>query len=138
MPSAPLPSEVVALIEKPNPAVIATLRPDGSPHSTPTWYDWDDGHVLFNMDEGRRRLRYMQADPRVALSVMDDENWYLQVSLFGRIVRTEKDEELKGADRLALRYTGGQFGARDAKRVNAWMEVERWFGWSGSEPWPSR
>jgi PPOX class probable F420-dependent enzyme len=138
VPPAPLPPDAVELIQKPNHAVIGSLRPDGSPHTTPTWYDWDDGHVLLNMDENRRRLRYMEADPRVSLSVLADENWYLQVTLFGRIDRIEKDNELKGADRLALRYTGEPFGAREAKRVNAWMKVDSWFGWSGSEPWPSR
>jgi PPOX class probable F420-dependent enzyme len=138
MPSAPLPPEALELLRRPNPSVIATLRPDGSPRTVATWYDWDDGHVLFNMDENRRRLGFMQADPRVSVTVLDDENWYRHVSLYGRIVRIEKDEELKGADRLALRYTGEPFGARDAKRYTAWMEVESWFGWSGSEPWPSR
>lgn len=138
MPAAPLPPEVVELVRRPNPAVIASLRPDGSPQSTPTWYDWDEGEVLLNMDENRRRRGYMERDPRVSLTVLDDENWYRQVSLFGRISRIEKDEGLEGADRLAMRYTGEPFGARDARRYNAWMKVERWFGWSGSEPWPGR
>ena len=39
MPLVPVPAEVDAFLRLPNPAVIATLRPDGSPHSVPTWYD---------------------------------------------------------------------------------------------------
>jgi PPOX class probable F420-dependent enzyme len=137
MPPAPLPTEVVELLRRVNPAVVVTLRPDGSPHSVANWYDWDDGQVLMNMDAGRRRLRHMQADPRVALTVLDNENWYRQVSLFGEIVRIEPDTELTGADRLAIRYTGSPFSARDAQRVSAWMDVKSWHGWEGSAPWPS-
>lgn len=138
MPPAPLPSEVVELVRRPNPAVIATLRSDGSPHTVATWYDWEDGHVLLNMDESRLRLRFMRSDPRVALTVLDDESWYRHVSLIGGIVRIEEDAELKDIDRLAIRYTGAPFRKREARRVSAWMKVEAWHGWSGSEPWPSR
>lgn len=138
MPPAPLPSEVVELLRRPNPAVIASLRPDGSPHTVATWYDWEDGHVLLNMDASRRRLRFMQADPRVALTALDVDGWYRHVSLHGLVVRIEQDTELRDIDRLAIRYTGAPFSRRDARRYSAWMKVEAWHGWEGSEPWPRR
>lgn len=138
MPPPPLPSEVVDLLRRPNPAVVASLRPDGSPHTVATWYDWEDGRVLLNMDESRLRLRFMQRDPRVALTVLDDEGWYRHVSVIGRIVRIERDTELRDIDRLAVRYTGKPFRSRDARRYSAWMTVEAWHAWSGSGPWPGR
>lgn len=129
MPEAPVPPEVDAFLRKPNPALIATLRPDGSPHTVATWYDWDDGRVLVNMDESRLRLRFMRGDPRVSLTVLDEASWYTHVSLLGRVVSLEEDRDLAGIDRLAIRYTGRPFSRRDAKRVNAWVEVERWHSW---------
>ena len=57
VPPVPVPPEVEAFLARPNPAVVATLRPDGSPHTVPTWYDWEDGRALLNMDESRLRLR---------------------------------------------------------------------------------
>ena len=138
MPPAPLPSEVVEFVRRPNSAVIASLRSDGSPHTVATWYDWEDGHVLLNMDVSRRRLRFMRADPRVALTVLDGESWYRHVSLLGLIVRIEEDAQLGDIDRLAMRYTGAPFRARDARRYSAWMKVEAWHGWEGSQPWPRR
>ena len=45
MPSVPVPPEVDAFLARANPAVVATLRADGSPHTVPTWYDWDAGRV---------------------------------------------------------------------------------------------
>jgi len=67
VPPVPLPPELDEFLSRPNPAVIATLRPDGSPHTVPTWYDWEDGRVLLNMDESRLRLRFLRRDPRAAL-----------------------------------------------------------------------
>ncbi|MGA8466694.1 MAG: pyridoxamine 5'-phosphate oxidase family protein, partial [Trebonia sp.] len=52
MSKPPLPDAAVAMLRKPNPAVITTLRRDGQPVATATWYLWDDGRVLVNMDEG--------------------------------------------------------------------------------------
>ena len=135
MPPPPLPPEVVELLRRPNPAVVASLRADGSPHTVATWYDLDEGQVLLNMDASRLRLRHMRADPRVALTVLD-EDWYRHVSLLGTIVRLEEDPELVGIDRLALRYTGSPFRRRDAHRFSAWMEIQAWHAWHGSRPWP--
>jgi Transposase, Mutator family/Pyridoxamine 5'-phosphate oxidase len=71
MSKPPFPEAAVAMPRKPNPAVITTLRRDGQPVSTATWYLWDDGQVLVNMDEGRKRLEHMRNDPLVALDVLD-------------------------------------------------------------------
>ena len=129
MPGLPVPPEVDEFLSRPNPAVVATLRPDGSPHTAATWYDWEDGRVLLNMDESRLRLRYMRANPAVALTVLGDDSWYHQITLLGRVVSIEDDPELTGIDRLSVRYYGEPFHNRDARRVTAWMEPERWTGW---------
>ena len=83
MPKPPLPDELDALLREPNPAVIATLKPDGAPHSVATWYLWEDGRVLVNMDDTRARLDYLRSDPRVSLTVLDADDWYRHVSLRG-------------------------------------------------------
>jgi PPOX class probable F420-dependent enzyme len=129
MPRVPVPPELDAFLAEPNPAVVATVSPSGAPHTAATWYDWEDGRVFLNMDESRLRLRYMRANPAVALTVLGTDSWYEQVTLLGRIVSIEADPELAGIDRLAIRYDGQPFGKRDARRVSAWMEPERWTGW---------
>ena len=136
MPRVPVPKEVSEFLARPNPAVIATLRPDGAPHSVPTWYDWDGGRVLVNMAESRLRLAFLRRDPRAALTVLDDGSWYKHVSLIGRVTGIAVDTQLRDIDRLARRYTGEPFGNREATRVSAWFVPDRWHGWSGSSPWP--
>jgi PPOX class probable F420-dependent enzyme len=129
MPLVPVPPEVDAFLAKPNPAVVGTVSPSGAPHTAATWYDWEDGRVLLNMDESRLRLRYLRANPSVALTVLGDDDWYAQVTLLGRVVSLADDPDLAGIDRLAMRYTGRPFAKRDAIRVSAWMEPERWTAW---------
>lgn len=125
----PVPPEVDEFLRQPNPSVIATLRPDGSPHTAATWYDWDDGSVLLNMAASRVRLRFMHHDGRVALTVLDRDSWYRHISLLGRIVSIENDPDLVAIDRLAVRYTGKPFRTRDQKRVSAWLQAEEWHAW---------
>jgi len=129
MPRPPVPPEIEAFLREPNPAVVATLRADGSPHSVATWYDWVDGLVLLNMDASRVRLGHLRRDPRVSLTVLDKDSWYTHVTLTGVVERLVEDTELADIDRLALRYQGNPFRNRAAQRVSAWMRPESWYRW---------
>lgn len=129
MSNPPLPEAAVAMLQKPNPAVITTLRSDGQPVSTATWYLWDDGRVLVNMDEGRKRLDHIRNDPRVTLTALDEGNWYTHISIIGRVTELRDDEGLADIDRLAQHYLGKEYPTRDRARVSAWIEIDRWHGW---------
>jgi PPOX class probable F420-dependent enzyme len=129
MPKPPLPAELDELLKRPNPAVIATLKPDGAPHTVATWYLWEDGRVLVNMDEGRARLEYLRRDPRVSLTVLDGDDWYHHVSLRGRVVALEDDRDLVEIDRLSQHYRGAPYRNRERGRVSAWIEVATWHAW---------
>jgi PPOX class probable F420-dependent enzyme len=135
MPRPPLPQTLVEFLSQPNPSVIASLEPDGRPHTAATWYAWDDGRVLVNMDATRKRLDNMRADPRVSITVMGNGSWYQQVTLRGRIAEIADDTGLEGIDRLSTHYTGDAYARRDQQRVNAWIEVESWYGWLNGRPW---
>jgi PPOX class probable F420-dependent enzyme len=129
----PVPPDVSAFLAKPNPAVVGTVRPDGSPHTMATWYDWEDGRVLLNMEDSRVRLDYIRANPRISLTVLEDGNWYHHVTLIGTVVSIEEDPEMHDIDRLSLRYTGRAYPKRDRARFSAWMVPEQWHAWPLSE-----
>ena len=137
MASPPVPPEIQAFLQEANPAVIATLHDDGSPHTVATWYLWDTGRVLVNMDGARRRLAHLRRDPRVSITVLgaDADGWYRHVTLEGRAVSIEPDPELDDIDRLARHYTASPFGTRGRSRVSAWIEVDSWHAWAGARPW---
>ncbi|MFC8708841.1 PPOX class F420-dependent oxidoreductase [Streptomyces sp. NPDC057197] len=129
MSKPPLPAEAVALLRRPNPCVMATLRADGAPVSTPTWYVWDDPRVLISLDEGRVRLGHLRRDPRVTLTVLNGDDWYTHVTLIGRVAELSPDDGLADIDRIARHYTGEPYPDRVRPRVSAWIEVDRWHGW---------
>jgi len=126
MPPAPLPAEVVETLKRPNAAVIATVRSDGAPYTAATWYDWDDGRILVNMDSERLRLKHMRRDQRVAVTVIDLEDWYRAVTVLGKVAELRDDEGLVDIDRLSQRYRGTPYWNRERKRVTALIEPERW------------
>ena len=133
MPQPPLPDRVLELLSQPNPAVITTLRPDGQPVSVATWYLVEDGRVLVNMDEGRKRLDHLRNDPRVTLTALKEGDWYTHVSVQGRVVEMHDDAELVDIDRLSRHYLGRAYPDRDRGRVSAWIEIDRWHGWGAAD-----
>src|SRR3954462_5639752 len=108
MPNPPLPAELQAMLDNPNPAVIGTVAPDGAPNTVATWYVWEDGRALVNMDEGRRRLEYLRDDPRVSLTVLDGDEGYRHIPLHGRVT-LEDDADLHDIARIARHYTGDRY-----------------------------
>jgi PPOX class probable F420-dependent enzyme len=139
MSKPPLSAAAVAMLRKPNPAVITTLRRDGQPVAVATWYLWDDGRLLVSMEPGRKRLEYMRDDPRVALDVLDEADWLTHVSLTGHIDEIREDPDLADIDRLSKHYTGQSYADRVHagrsysdrvhERVSAWITVDSWHGW---------
>lgn len=133
MPTPPLPEHVRELLARPNPAVVATLGADGRPVSVATWYLLEeDGRILLNMDEGRKRLAHLRRDPRVSLTALDADGWYTHVSLQGRVTEMRDDAGLVDIDRLAEHYTGKPYSNRERGRVSARMEIDRWHGWGAA------
>ncbi len=131
MPTGAPPPEVLAFVRRPNHAVLASLRADGSPHTAPTWYLLeDDGTILLSAAVGRVRLRHLERDPRVSLSVIDPVDHDRHVSLMGRIVRTAPDPTIADMDRISHHYIGAPHPRRDVPRVSAWLHVDAWHGWN--------
>jgi PPOX class probable F420-dependent enzyme len=132
MPTTPVPESVEEFLREPHIAVVATLKADGTPHTAATWYDWEDGQLLLNMDHSRLRLTHLRRDPRVSVTVLDRDDWYRHITLSGRVVEIHDDVGLADIDRLAYRYIGEAYKTRDSARVSAWVAVERWHGWDAS------
>jgi PPOX class probable F420-dependent enzyme len=94
-----------AFLESPFVGVVTDLRPDGSPHSTIVWVDVDEGGVSFNTAWPRAKPRYISANPRVSLVVVDpgDPYRWISVSGTGELVDEGANDQI---DRLAKKYVG--------------------------------
>jgi PPOX class probable F420-dependent enzyme len=102
--TATIPDGVRQLLEGKNFAHFVTLYPDGSPQVTVVWVDYDGKHILVNTAEGRVKPRNVRRDPRVALSVANQENPYQMASIRGRVVDITHDGADEHIDKLAKKY----------------------------------
>ena len=95
------------LQEKKPLAHLATVMPDGSPQSTPVWFDFVDGKIRVNSALGRVKVRNMKLGAKVALSITDPDNSDRYVQLRGTVTRVRQDEVAAAhIDRLAHKYLG--------------------------------
>jgi PPOX class probable F420-dependent enzyme len=94
-----------AFLEQPFVGVVTDLRPDGSPHSTVVWVDVDDEGVSFNTAWPRAKPRYLEADPRASLTVVDPGDPYRWLTVEGRVTLVEEGANDQ-IDRLSEKYTG--------------------------------
>ncbi|WIV68289.1 PPOX class F420-dependent oxidoreductase [Natrialbaceae archaeon AArc-T1-2] len=103
-----IPADVQDVFEKRTFAHIATVLPDGSPHSTPVWvdYDADADRLLVNTERGRRKEKNVRNDPRVAISMTDPDDPYRMLSVTGEVDEVTTDGAREHIDELSERYTG--------------------------------
>lgn len=94
------------LLEKPIVVTVATISPDGTPHSAVVWRIYEDGYILFTSDYGSRKYKNMLANPNVSILAIDPQNSgrYLEIGGVVEDVREEGAEAL--LDRLAKFYQG--------------------------------
>lgn len=98
--------KVKTFLEKPNFAVLATHSQSGRIQATPIWFLRDGGEILINTSAGRKKLHNMEANPRVALVIVDRENPYQYVEIQGRVNKFDKENGPRDIDRLSQRYHG--------------------------------
>jgi PPOX class probable F420-dependent enzyme len=98
----------VKLLQEPLLADFVTLMSDGSPQVTPVWVDVEpDGrHVLINTAEGRLKAKNTERDPRVALSIVDNQNPYRTVEVRGRVTERRHEGADAHIDAMAKKYLG--------------------------------
>jgi PPOX class probable F420-dependent enzyme len=112
-------------VQKPYIATLATVRADGSPHTAPVWYVYEDGAFLVLTERASQKARNIARDPRVELCIDDRERApYHTVIVRGRATLQPYPGD---AWRLALavRYLGAGRGQRyvDSTAVTAANEV---------------
>lgn len=104
--AATLSDGVRKLIEGQNFAHLATVMPDGSPQVTAVWIDLDGNDILVNTAEGRQKPRNLRADPRVAISIVDQANPYSAAFIRGRVVEMTHEGADGHIDKMAKKYLG--------------------------------
>jgi PPOX class probable F420-dependent enzyme len=117
--------EVRRVLDGTSIAHIATILPDGSPHSVPVWIGTHDGRIAILTGPGTLKARNLRRDPRVALSLTPVENPFEPLVVRGRVVEwLEGDAAWEIVDLISTKYIGVPY-PRDQERVIALIEPDR-------------
>lgn len=106
-----IPAEYHDLFERETIAHVATLMPDGMPHVTPVWIDYeiDRERLLVNTERGRQKEVNVERDPRLGASMTDPDDPYRRLGLMGTVVEMTTDGARDHIDAMARRYTGANY-----------------------------
>jgi PPOX class probable F420-dependent enzyme len=99
---------VAKLLDEKNFAFLATLMKDGSPQVSPVWIDLDKdtNTILVNTAEGRIKQKNVLRDPRVAISIVNQNNPYEMVTIRGKVIEQVSQGADEHTDKLAKKYIG--------------------------------
>lgn len=105
---AAIPDQYHDLFESATYAHVTTMLPDGRPHTTPVWidYDADDDRLLVNTERKRRKTKNVERDPTVSVSMTDPDDPYRFLSVTGVVDEVTTAGAREHIDELAQRYMG--------------------------------
>src|SRR5262245_16408966 len=93
------------MIDGANPAVLATINPDGSPQTSVIWVCRDGDDILISTAAGRRKEQNLLRDPRASVTVIDKDEPLRYTEVRGTATVTE-DIGRRLAVQLAEIYEG--------------------------------
>jgi PPOX class probable F420-dependent enzyme len=82
------------------------MMPDGNPHSSIVWADYDGRHVLVNTTLERQKGRNIRANPKVTLLLIDPGDSSRWIEVRGGAVEITEDHAISHADKLTQLYAG--------------------------------
>lgn len=119
------------ILERGSHGVLALLGDGGWPYAVPLNYLWHEGAVYFHCAHAGHKIDALRACPRASFCVVersdvvpeDYSTNYRSVIVFGPVRElTEEGEKRRAIERLALKFSPGDSGARRAAAIDAEWE----------------
>lgn len=111
-----------------NFAAITTIMPDGSFQNHYIWAGTDGERLFVNTEVHRQKFKNVERDPRVTLTIRDEEDPYRYAEVRGEVVETVRGQEARDhIDELSQKYKGQDYDPDDIKteRVTLWIVPSR-------------
>jgi PPOX class probable F420-dependent enzyme len=87
-------------------AMLGTVAKSGYAQVNPMWIGREGDVITFNSEIGRAKVRQLEADPRVTITLFDPEQPYAYTQLQGTVTTVTGQEAEDHIDRLAKKYLG--------------------------------
>lgn len=108
-------------------AFLSLVDDAGRPHVSPVWVDLeDDGLIVINTAEGRKKAQLLQQGAAVALCAVLPENLYQYALIFGEVVERTHQGAEEVIHALSRKYTGNDFEIPEGmKRVTVRIRPDK-------------
>ena len=112
-----IPQEVRDLFDEPALAHISYLNGKAQIVTFPIWVDFDGDHILVSSPIGSRKGKSLRERPEVSVSIGSIKNPWHWLSVSGRVVDIQPDEDLAFIDRMSQKYTGKTYERRTPREI---------------------
>ena len=98
-------------------AHVSYLNRKGQIVTYPMWVDFDGEHLVVSSPVGSRKGRALRERPQVAVSIVSTKNPWHWLSVSGRVVDIQPDQNLEFIDHMSRKYTGSDYQRRTPREI---------------------
>ncbi len=118
----------VELARGANFGTITTMLPSGNLQNHIIWVGTDGERLMVNTEIHRRKFKNIERDPRVTLTIRDEEDPYRYAEARGEVAEIVRGQEAREhIDQLSEKYRGQPYDPDNVKteRVTLWIVPNR-------------
>ena len=112
-----IPEQVLDLFDEPALAHVSYLNRRGQVVTFPMWADYDGEHVLMSSPLGSLKGKSFREREQVSVEIVSTKNPWHWISVSGRVVNFQPDNNLEFIDRMSRKYTGRDYQRRTPREV---------------------
>jgi PPOX class probable F420-dependent enzyme len=112
-----IPDELRDLFDEPALAHVSYLNRKGQIVTYPMWVDLDGDQILVSSPVGSRKGQALRERDQVAVSVVSTKNAWHWVSVSGRVIDIQPDDNLVFIDRMSQKYLGSNYERRTPREI---------------------
>jgi hypothetical protein len=112
-----IPEHVLDLFAEPALAHVSYMKRNGQIVTFPMWADHDGEHILISSPVGSRKGKSFRERDQVSVEIVSTKNPWHWLSVSGRVIDFQPDDNLAFIDRMSRKYTGREYQRRSPREV---------------------
>lgn len=112
-----IPAELRDLFDEAALGHVSYLNRKGQIVTYPMWVDFGGEHILISSPVGSRKGQSLRQRGQVAISIVSNNNPWHWLSVSGRVVDIQPDQDLAFIDRMSQKYTRKDYELRSPREI---------------------